>query len=145
MDIICGKVIIGIIVLSKWVLSYSEWVRDRTLYFLLFMFSYAPILFNFENRRFSFVFPSVGKNLQFCFKTEGFLNHKTFRKASIFFWNRRFSKNQRYLTLFGSILFLLRMRNIVWWPCNILRLSIQYIFYLLLSALLRSNRFLLTY
>ena len=57
----------------------------RTLYFLLFLFSYALILFNFENRRFSFVFPSVGKNFQFSLKTEGFLNHKSYGKASVFF------------------------------------------------------------
>ena len=57
----------------------------RTLYFLLFLFSYALIFFNFENRRFSFVFPSVWKNLQFSLKTEGFLNHKSYGKASVFF------------------------------------------------------------
>ena len=56
----------------------------RTLYFLLFLFSYALILFDFENRRFSFVFPSVGKNLRFSLKTEGFLNHKSYGKASVF-------------------------------------------------------------
>jgi hypothetical protein len=38
----------------------------RTLYFLLFLFSYALIFLNFENRRFSFVFPSV--LITFCFK-----------------------------------------------------------------------------
>ena len=61
------------------------YLNMRTLYFLLFLFSYALILFNFENRRFSFVFPSVGKNLQFSLKTEGFLNYKSYGKASVFF------------------------------------------------------------
>ena len=57
----------------------------QTLYFLLFLFSYALIFLNFENRRFSFVFPSVGKNLQFSLKTEGFLNIRSYGKASVFF------------------------------------------------------------
>ena len=57
----------------------------QTLYFLLFLFSYALILFDFEKRRFSFVFPSVGNNLQFSLKREGFLNHKSYGKASVFF------------------------------------------------------------
>ena len=54
-------------------LSFLQGLR-RTLYFLLFLFSYALILFFFENGRFSFVFPSV--LITFCFKRKLKLFHK---------------------------------------------------------------------
>ena len=54
----------------------SEW----TLYFLLFLFSYALILFDFENRRFSLYFLQLGKPLSFVAKTEGYLKQQSFRK-----------------------------------------------------------------
>ena len=50
-------------------------VHMRTLYFLLFLFSYTLILFSFENGRFWFVFSSVLKTFSFAAKTEGCLNH----------------------------------------------------------------------
>ena len=62
-------------------------------YFLLFLFSYALILFRFENRRFSFVLPAVLKTFSFATKTEGFLNHKSYGKTSVFLQNwRKFKK-----------------------------------------------------
>ena len=64
----------------------------RTLYFLLFLFSYALILFSFENGR-SFVFPSVLKTFSFAAKTEGFLNHNSCVYIFIqqpYFWNIKF-------------------------------------------------------
>ena len=80
------------------IFSEFNWpIKTRTLYFLLFLFSYALIFLNFENRRFSFVFPSVGKNLQFSLKTEGFLYSKSDRKLLFSFKTEGFQRPSVFL------------------------------------------------